>query len=306
MNSTFKKKPIKNVSTPKQSKQTIGAKRSHKVQKSRASRLEKNSKRKFEASRATDAVYAEGPDKSPTIQIDSRNTKTTTAAATGGQTIVPQDGENEKPKQSIYTNVPQDVRVESKQTIGAKSSHKVQKSRTSKLEKNSKRKFEASRATDAVYEEGPDGESPTIQIDSTNTKATTVAAMGEQTIVPQDGENEKPKQSIYTNVPQDVRVESKQTIGAKSSHKVQKSRTSKLEKNSKRKFEASRATDAVYEEGPDGESPTIQIDSTNTKATTVAAMGEQTIVPQDGENEKQKQFMYTNVPQDVPIEVDVS
>ncbi|XP_073355324.1 uncharacterized protein [Aegilops tauschii subsp. strangulata] len=62
MNSTFKKKPTKNVSIPKQSKQTIGAKSSHKVQKSRASRLEKNRKRNFEASRATDAVYAEGPD----------------------------------------------------------------------------------------------------------------------------------------------------------------------------------------------------------------------------------------------------
>jgi hypothetical protein len=95
MNSTTKKKPIKKVSTPKQSKQAIGAKSSRKVQKSCASRLGKNSKRKFEAPRATDAVYAEGPDgESPTIQIDSRITKATTAAEVGGQTTILQDGES--------------------------------------------------------------------------------------------------------------------------------------------------------------------------------------------------------------------
>ncbi|XP_044398242.1 uncharacterized protein [Triticum aestivum] len=102
MNSTFKKKPTKNVSIPKQSKQTIGAKSSHKVQKSRASRLEKNRKRNFEASRATDAVYAEGPDgESPTIQIDSTNTKKNNSGGNGRTNYSP-SGWRERKTKTIY------------------------------------------------------------------------------------------------------------------------------------------------------------------------------------------------------------
>ncbi|KAE8771889.1 hypothetical protein D1007_56191 [Hordeum vulgare] len=120
VNSTSKmQKPVTRVSTPKQSKQAIGA---NSNQDYRTSKHKRNSKRKSEASRAD--VCAEDPDGEmhtiengpPPVIIDvetskpltkSRNTKA--AAAASRETKILQAEKNKTQKQSRRYNVPQDV-----------------------------------------------------------------------------------------------------------------------------------------------------------------------------------------------------